>query len=78
MNFFGVKLFATSSTLKVRKSHKKSACLDAYVRVYKRIRDGGGKSAPPGLIGLKVFRAPAPKNGVWPESHWVTGGQHIG
>ena len=47
VNFFGVKFFVTSFILKVRKSKKKSACLDAYVRVYTRIRDGGGKSAPP-------------------------------
>ena len=39
-------IFVNSFTLKVRKSRKKSACLDAYVHVYTRIRDGGGKSAP--------------------------------
>ena len=30
VNFFGVKFFVTFFILKVRKSKKKSACLDAY------------------------------------------------
>ena len=41
VNFFGVKFFVTSFVLKVRKSHKKSACLDAYLHVYTRKRDRG-------------------------------------
>ena len=47
MNFFGVKFFVTSFILKVRKSHKKSACLDAYLHVYTRKRDRGGTLCPP-------------------------------
>ena len=43
VNFFGVKFFVTSFLLKVRKSQKKSACLDAYLHVYKRKRDRGVK-----------------------------------
>ena len=51
--FFGVKSVALSSTLKMRKSKKKLAPVYAYTPAYTRIRDGGGKSAPPpGLIGL--------------------------
>ena len=47
VNFFGVKHVAPSSTLKMRKSHKKSARVYAYSHAYTQIRDGGGKSAPP-------------------------------
>ena len=47
MNFFGVKFFVTSFILKVRKSKKKSACLDAYLHVYTRKRDRGGTLCPP-------------------------------
>ena len=53
VNFFGVKHVAPSSTLKMRKSHKKSARVYAYTHAYTQLRDGGGRSAPPlGLIGL--------------------------
>ena len=45
--FFGVKRVAPSSTLKLRRSHKKLACVYAYTHAYVQIRDGGGKSAPP-------------------------------
>ena len=47
VNFFGVKHVAPSSTLKMRKSHKKSARVYAYTHAYMQIRNGGGKSAPP-------------------------------
>ena len=47
VNFFGVKFFVTSFILKVRKSQKKSACLDAYLHVYTRKRDRGGTLCPP-------------------------------
>ena len=47
VNFFGVKHVVPSSTLKMRKSHKKLACVYAYTHAYTQIRDGGGKSAPP-------------------------------
>ena len=54
MNFLGVKTVVPSSTLKMRKSHKKLARLYAYTHAYTQIRDGGGKSAPPpSRIGLK-------------------------
>ena len=53
MNFFGVKRVAPSSTLKMRKSHKKSARVYAYTHAYTQIREGGGKSAPP-----RVFEEP--------------------
>ena len=53
--FFGVKSVVSSSTLKMRKSQKKLAPVYAYTPAYTRIRDGGGKSAPPpGLIGLTI------------------------
>ena len=56
VNFFGVKHVAPSSTLKMRKSHKKSARVYAYTHAYTQLRDGGGRSAPPpGPIGLKIF-----------------------
>jgi len=55
-DFFGVKHVAPSSTLKMRKSHKKSARVYAYTHTYPQLRDGGGRSAPPGLIGLKVSK----------------------
>ena len=45
--FFGVKPVVPSSTLKMRKSHKKSARVYGYTRAYTQIRDDGGKSAPP-------------------------------
>ena len=59
VNFFGVKHVAPSSTLKMRKSHKKSARVYAYTHAYTQLRDGGGRSAPPGLIGLTelVFKS---------------------
>ena len=47
VNFFWVKPVVTSSTLKMRKSHKKLARVYAYTHAYTQIRDGGGKSAPP-------------------------------
>ena len=46
-DFFGVKTVVPSSTLKMRKSHKKLACVYAYTHAYTQISDGGGKSAPP-------------------------------
>ena len=46
VNFLGVKPVVPSSTLKMRKSHKKLARVYAYTHAYKQIRDGGGKSAP--------------------------------
>ena len=45
--FFGVKHVVPSSTLKMRKSHKKLARVYAYTHTYTQIRDGGGKYAPP-------------------------------
>ena len=45
---FGVKPVVPSYTLKMRKSHKKSARVCAYTHAYKQIRDGGGRSAPLG------------------------------
>ena len=39
--FFGVKIFVTSFILKVRKSHKKSACLDAYLHIWVSFRRTG-------------------------------------
>ena len=47
VNFFGVKHVAPSSTLKMRKSHKKSARVYAYTHAYTRIQDGGGQIWPP-------------------------------
>ena len=47
VNFFGVKHVAPSSTLKMRKSHKKSARVYAYTHAYTQLRDGGGRSTPP-------------------------------
>ena len=47
VNFFGVKHVAPSSTLKMRKSHKKSARVYAYTHAYTQLREGGGRSAPP-------------------------------
>ena len=47
VNFFGVKHVVPSSTLKMRKSHKKLARVYAYTHAYTQIRDGGGKYAPP-------------------------------
>ena len=56
VNFFGVKLVVPSYTLKMRKSHKKSARVYAYTHAYTQLRDGGGRSAPPpGLIGLNAL-----------------------
>ena len=40
VNFFGVKHVAPSSTLKMRKSHKKSARVYAYTHAYTQLRDG--------------------------------------
>ena len=57
VNFFGVKHVVPSSTLKMRKSHKKLARVYAYTHTYTQIRDGGGKSAPPPVgIGLRKRR----------------------
>ena len=54
VNFFGVKPVVPSSTLKMRKSHKKSARVCAYTHAYTQICDGGGRSAPPpGLNRVK-------------------------
>ena len=53
VNFFGVKRVAPSSTLKMRKSHKKSARVYAYTHAYTQLRDGGGRSAPPGSNRVK-------------------------
>ena len=53
VNFFGVKHVVPSSTLKMRKSHKKLARVYAYTHAYTQIRDGGGKSAPPGRNRVK-------------------------
>ena len=53
VNFFGVKHVAPSSTLKMRKSHKKSARVYAYTHAYTQLRDGGGRSAPPGSYRVK-------------------------
>ena len=47
VNFFEVKPVVPSSSLKMRKSHKKLARVYAYTHAYTQIRDGGGKSAPP-------------------------------
>ena len=47
VNFFRVKHVVPSSTLKMRKSHKKLARVYAYTHAYTQIRDGGGKYAPP-------------------------------
>ena len=53
VTFFGVKPVVPSSTLKMRKSHKKLARVYAYTHAYTQIRNGGGKSAPPPVgIGL--------------------------
>ena len=46
VTFFGVKPVVPSSTLKMRKSHKKLARVYAYTHAYTQIRDGWGKSAP--------------------------------
>ena len=54
VNFFGVKHVAPSSTLKMRKSHKKSARVYAYTHAYTQLRDGGGRSASPGSYRVKV------------------------
>ena len=53
VNFFGVKHVAPSSTLKMRKSHKKSARVYAYTHAYTQLREGGGRSAPPGSYRVK-------------------------
>ena len=47
VNFFLVKPVVPSSTLKMRKSHKKLARVYAYTHAYTQLRDGGGRSAPP-------------------------------
>ena len=55
VNFFWVKPVVPSSTLKMRKSHKKLARVYAYTHAYTQICDGEGKYAPPPvIIGLKV------------------------
>ena len=58
VNFFGVKRVASSSTLKMRKSHKKSSRVYAYTHAYTQLRDGGGRSAPPppGSYRVKTMR----------------------
>ena len=54
VNFFEVKPVVPSSSLKMRKSHKKLARVYAYTHAYTQIRDRGGKSAPPPVgIGLR-------------------------
>ena len=57
VTFFGVKPVVPSSTLKMRKSHKKLARVYAYTHAFTQIRDGGGKSAPPGMnrVNLKCL-----------------------
>ena len=45
VNFFEGKPVVPSSTLKMRKSHKKLARVYAYTHAYTQIRDGGGKYA---------------------------------
>ena len=58
VKFFWVKRVPPSSTLKMRKSHKKSARVYAYTHAYTQLRDGGGRSAPPpGLIGLTKYKS---------------------
>ena len=52
VNFFGVKPVIPSYTLKMRKSHKKSAHVYAYTHAYTQIRDGGGRSAPSGTNSI--------------------------
>ena len=47
VSFFGVKPVVPYSTLKMRKSHKKSARVCKYTHAYTQIRDGGGRSARP-------------------------------
>ena len=47
VKFFGVKPVVPSSTLKMRKCHKKSAHVYAYTHACTQIRNGEGKSAPP-------------------------------
>ena len=47
VNFYGVKPVVPSSTLKMRKSHKKSVHVYAYTHVNTQIRDGGGQICPP-------------------------------
>ena len=47
VNFFEVKRVAPSSTLRMRKSQKKSARVYAHTHAYTQLRDGGGRSAPP-------------------------------
>ena len=42
--FLGVNTVVPSSTLKMRKSHKKLARVYAYTHAYTQICDGGGKS----------------------------------
>ena len=45
--FFEVESVVPYSTIKMTKSQKKLAPVCAYTPAYTRIRDGGGKSAPP-------------------------------
>ena len=54
VNFFGVKHVAPSSTLKMRKSHKKSARVYAYTHAYTQLRDGGGRSPESNRVNLLV------------------------
>ena len=46
VTFLGVKNVVPSSTLKMRKSKKKSARVYAYTHAYTQLREGGGKFAP--------------------------------
>ena len=55
VNFFWVKPVVPSFILKMRKSHKKSACVYAYTHACTQIRDGGGQIwPPPSQIGLRL------------------------
>ncbi len=54
VNFFEVKRVAPSSTLKMRKSHKKSARVYAYTHAYTQSHEGGGRSAPPGSYRVNI------------------------
>ena len=58
VNFFEVKPVVPSSTLKMRKSHKKLARVYAYTHAYTQIRDCGGKSAP-SPVGIGIWNHPA-------------------
>ena len=57
--FLGVKSCVPSSTLKMRKSHKKLARVYAYTHAYTQICDGGGRSAPPEYNRVNVKLPPS-------------------